>query len=103
MSLREVLPDGTVVYRYPSGDVQRYAPVAVDRRRTGRTTEPAVELLPVALRRLPETRPDEDAFDHKYGCRCRVCVRPAALWYKQQKRLRSASDRPRAPAQPRRG
>lgn len=48
-----------------------------------------LDLLPDAGRSMPETRPDSQAYDHmgkKYGCRCTVCLRPAAA--KHQRRWR---------------
>lgn len=36
---------------------------------------------------MPETRPDTDAFEHPYLCRCDVCRRPEAKKWKQKKHL----------------
>ena len=85
--------DGTRVY----ADHHRYRPVAEgDRRRAVR--EPGdpravrfhgewflpLDLIPDERRCMPATRPDSEAVDHKGGCRCEVCQRPAAqrLWRK---------------------
>lgn len=40
-------------------------------------------LVEDGLRRLPETRPDEDAITHVWGCGCTVCARPNALRLKR--------------------
>jgi hypothetical protein len=43
-----------------------------------------LDVLPAVERVMPETRPDEDAYDHMSkltGCRCDVCRRPQARRY----------------------
>ena len=49
---------------------------------------PAV--LPDDQRVMPDTLPDELAYDHMskpYGCRCPVCLRPAAARYQRRWRI----------------
>lgn len=88
------LPDGT--RRYAGGAL--YKPLAPEQRKNkiNRPDDPdavrfhtrwfiplAKRLKPDHLRYMPETIPDEAAFDHmeKYGARhmCHVCARPQAM------------------------
>lgn len=71
-----------------------YTPVPLEDRKIGvnRPDDPRavrfhtrwflpLDVLPDEERALPETRPDELAYDHMAkltGCRCDVCSRPAA-------------------------
>jgi len=46
-----------------------------------------LDVLPDRQRVLPETRPDELAYDHMskpFGCRCDVCRRPGARRYQNR-------------------
>ena len=86
----KVLEDGTRIY----SNYYRYKPVAdKDRKYAKRKPEDpravrwyGVWLLPLDLlddtdRRIPETRPDTDAYDHMgrgLKCQCDVCRRPEA-------------------------
>lgn len=88
-----VLPDGTRVYF----NYTKYTPVPDDQRKYKRhkiDDERAVRwrgdwLLPLELladgyREMPETMPDELAYEHikvNLQCRCRVCMRPQAKKY----------------------
>ena len=33
---------------------------------------------------IPETRPDDTVLEHRWGCRCGVCVRPEAVALKRR-------------------
>jgi hypothetical protein len=100
-----VLEDGTRVY----SNGTRYTPVPDEERRYARR-KPAdsravrwganwylpLALAPEAARQMPQTRPDEDAYDHMpkpRPCRCDVCKRPAAaIWkdkWRRDRHLRS--------------
>lgn len=84
------LPDGT--RRYSKG--QRYKPVAPEDRKKGvrKPDHPEavrfhgqwflpLQTLPDAARVMPETVPDELAYEHMertFLCRCRACRRPEA-------------------------
>ena len=54
-----------------------------------------IDVLPDEQRTMPETRPDELAYDHmekRFGCSCDVCQRPAAArwkekWRRDQRRM----------------
>lgn len=107
-------PTGIRTYTYSSGDVSRYMLVAPQDRTysgpryrgeagayVGSRWYPAIAVLDDADRVLPETRPDEEAFDHPYGCRCQVCRRPDALYWKRAKRFTRAGARPTGPRHPR--
>ena len=47
------------------------------------------------MRPMPETRPDDEAYDHmvkRFGCKCDVCARPQAArwkrkWLRDQSRI----------------
>ena len=99
-----VLEDGTRVY----SNGTRYRPKTPEER-VNRVLKPAQEgavlwsgawylpldLLPLAARSWPETRPDTDAYDHAgkaRRCRCHVCLRPQARkwrskWRRDQRSL----------------
>ena len=91
--------DGTIVYR----NYLRYRPVPEHERKLGRRKpdDPSavrfhgmwfvpLVLLEPALREMPETRPDDDAYFHMSSnllCRCDVCRRPAAeRWRRKWRR-----------------
>ena len=42
-----------------------------------------IELLPDAKRKMPATRPDSDAAEHKLMCYCEICKRPDAMYWKK--------------------
>ena len=86
----KTLEDGTRVY----SNGTRYKPKAPEER-VYKVRKPAVEgavwwrgawrlpldLVPLEARQWPETRPDEDAYDHASKprrCKCDVCRRPQA-------------------------
>lgn len=88
-----VLEDGTRVY----SNYTRYKPMA-DEDRTNKVRKPAdpravrfhgtwllpLELQPEEQRVMPETRSDEEAYDHAHKrprCRCHVCTREGAQRY----------------------
>lgn len=96
-----VLEDGTRVY---AGGA-RYKPKPVDQRLIGvnRPADPLavryhtrwflpLELLDDNVRTMPESRPDEDAYEHMDSnllCRCEVCQRPEAeRWRRKWRRER---------------
>ena len=39
--------------------------------------------LPDEQRAMPLTRPDSDAAEHKLYCRCEICKRPDAMYWKR--------------------
>lgn len=95
----KILEDGTRVY----ADYHRYTPLKPEERKYGvnKPDDPravrfhGVWLLPLDLapdtqRVMPETRPDEEAYDHCFRtltCRCHVCLRPEAeRWRAKWKR-----------------
>lgn len=61
---------------------------------------PELDVLDDDEREMPETVPDEEAYDHRFGCMCRACRRPEARHYKRA-RVRRGSGRPLAPRGPR--
>ena len=91
-----VQPDGTRVYR----SYHRYTPVAPEDRVYGvrKPDDPRavrwggkwllpLDVLPDAERAMPDTRPDEEAYEHRGDapkCRCDVCRRPAAKRWKEK-------------------
>lgn len=102
----KVLEDGTRVY----SNYVRYVPVPEDERKYGRRKpdDPnavfwssrwwlPLELLPLADRLVPETRPDTDAYDHagkRRRCKCDVCRRPESRrWRNQWRREQRAQMR----------
>ena len=104
-----VLDDGTRVYsnrvRYkPKADSERiYKKRKPDDPRAvlwqGNWLLP-LELLPLEVRQVPETRPDTDAYEHASKprkCRCNVCRRPESRrwrnqWRREQRQIRGGSD-----------
>lgn len=95
----KTLPDGTRVY----SNYTRYKPKTKAERVNGdrRPADPRavrfhtqwfvpLDLAPDEQRVLPETRPDEEAYDHMTSnllCRCDVCVRPQAeRWRRKWRR-----------------
>lgn len=90
------LDDGTRVY----SNHTRYTPVPVEQRKykVRKPDHPGAVrwhgdwLLPLELmtdedRRMPQTRPDTDAYDHMTKprkCRCDVCRRPEAQRWKDK-------------------
>lgn len=99
--------DGTIVYT----NYGRYKPVPVEERvyAKRRPEDPRavryrcdwylpLDLLPDELRVMPETIPDEVAYDHmaKRGlCRCEVCSRPAAARWRRRYQREVLGIRPR--------
>lgn len=92
----KVLEDGTRVY----ASYHRYKPMA-DEDRVNKVRKPAdpravrfhgswflpLDLLPDEHRVMPETRSDEEAYDHAHKrprCRCHVCKRPEAERFKRR-------------------
>ena len=85
-----VMPDGRRVYA--DGHVYRPVPAAERKRAVRKPQDPRavrwggewllpLPLIPERLRRMPETRPDSEAYDHMertFNCRCEVCSRPDA-------------------------
>jgi len=91
-----VLEDGTRVY----SNGTRYKPKAPEDRTYG-VRKPSVEgaerwggfwflpldLLPLEARSWPETRSDEEAFEHAFKprkCKCHVCKRPEARKWRRR-------------------
>lgn len=89
--------DGTRVY----SKGQRYKPLAPEERKYAvrKPDDPRavrfggewflpLDLVADAQRRMPETRPDSDAYDHMpRPCSCEVCRRPAAArWQRKWRR-----------------
>jgi hypothetical protein len=77
--------DGTRVY----ANYHRYKPKGETKRNVRKPDNPdAIRwksdwLLPLPLigdnsRVMPDTRPDDQALEHRAWCRCEVCARPAA-------------------------
>ena len=61
-------------------------------------------MIPDDARKMPETRPDDEAAEHRLMCMCRVCKRPAARKVKQlaaRRRREAKSAENLAPAAPR--
>ena len=97
--MTRILEDGTRVY----GRGERYKPVPPEKRKYGvnKPDDPRavrfhgrwflpLPLLPDRRRRMPETRPDSDAYDHMSTnllCRCDPCTRPSAeRWRRKWRR-----------------
>lgn len=88
--LRRIEPDGTRVY---SG-YEKYKPIPLEERKYGinKPDDPRavrfhgkwflpMDLVPLHLREMPETKSDEEAYEHGLKtqlCRCEVCLRPEA-------------------------
>lgn len=91
-----VLEDGTRIY----ADGHRYKPKPpAERKNQSRRPDHQdavrfhgqwfvpLDVLPDGERRMPETRPDTDAYDHASkprSCRCAVCQRPEARRWKEK-------------------
>lgn len=97
--LLRVEPDGTRVY----SSYVRYKPKKLSERtyavrkpddpravRFGSQWFVPFEVLPDEARSLPETRPDDVAYDHAgkaQPCRCEPCSRPTArFWFRRYQR-----------------
>jgi hypothetical protein len=93
-----VEPDGTRVY--PKGT--RYRPLTPEERtyNVRRPDDPRavrfhgawflpLEVLPMAARQMPETRPDDQTLEHRTVCTCKVCRRPEAraVWRRARRKL----------------
>ncbi len=96
---KKILPDGTIEYYYPGNGRKRYKPVPLkDRKYAKRKPDDPraiqwngdwylpLELLADDVRRMPETRPDEDSVWHALLCECDVCKREVITWWKQMAR-----------------
>lgn len=95
----KVLEDGTRVY----ASYHRYKPMA-DEDRVNTVRKPAdpravrfhgkwflpLDVLQDEQRAMPETRPDDQAYDHmnvSLLCRCEVCMRPEAERHRRRWRI----------------
>lgn len=96
--LRRIEPDGTRVY----SNYEKYRPVPPEERKYGinKPDDPRavrfggtwflpLDLAPDTERVMPETRSDEEAYEHALKtllCRCRVCLRPEAKVFRERAR-----------------
>ena len=88
----KVLPDGTRIYsnytRYKPKADRVYGirkPAVEGAFRVGGTWYLPLSLEPLEARSWPETRPDTDAYWHASKprrCKCKVCRRPEAKWWR---------------------
>lgn len=96
--LRRIEPDGTHVYQ----NFEKYKPIPLEERKYGinKPDDPRavrfhtrwyvpMDLVPDPERVMPETRSDEEAYEHAQVtllCRCHVCIRPEAAAFRNRAR-----------------